>query len=340
MTSRLKNFRQFFVTVAAACVLSFTFVDCGFGVWFQEVILTSSVKNPKPIPPFTVPPKDTNVKYLQFLAIGDPGTGRSGQRDVADGMARKATEDPVSFVFILGDNFYATGVTSVTDEQWTDKFEKMYAHTSLQVPFYTVLGNHDYYSNPQAQVEYTTVSKRWKMPARYYTFTADVDDTSKVQFFCLDTTPLDAERIEEKEEGQTLDSMDYRTQMGWFENQLRQSKARWRIVTGHHALYSGGSHGDNRGMINLLEPLLVKYNVDLYLAGHDHHLEMKKPVKGVHHIVSGGGGTHRSVTWQDNTLFAWTNMGFNWFRLSATELLVEFFDRDGKLQYAYVIPKP
>jgi len=67
---------------------------------------------------------------------------------------------------------------------------------------------------------------------------------------------------------------------------------------------------------------------------------MKKPIHGVHYVVSGGGGTHRSVTWQENTLYAATNMGFTWFRLSATELLIEFFDRGGNLRFAHVIEKP
>lgn len=337
----MENRRNSLITFACLALISFASVHCGFGVWFQEVILTSSVKNPKPVPPFTIPTKDPNTKYLQFLAVGDVGTGRSGQRDVADGMGRKAAEDPISFVLFLGDNFYASGVSSVTDEQWESKFEKMYSHTSLQVPFYAILGNHDYYDNPQAQVDYTnvSVSKRWRMPSRYYTFAHAIDDTSWVQFFCLDTTPLDAEKIEEIEEGKTLDSVDYRIELKWFEEELQQSKARWKIVTGHHALYSGGSHGDNKSVIALLEPVFVKYRIDAYLSGHDHHQELKKPINGVNYFVIGAGGTHRSVTWQDNTIFAMTNMGFTWFRLSANELLVEFFDREGKLLYAHVVPK-
>ncbi len=301
--------------------------------------MTSSVKNPKPIPPFTVPARDPHVKYLQFLAMGDPGTGRAGQKAVAEGMAKKAADDPVSFVLILGDNFYPTGVSSVTDEQWQDKFETMYSATSLQVPFYAVLGNHDYYSNPMAQVEYTKVSARWRMPSRYYTFTQQVDDSTSVDFFCLDTTPLDAEKTEEREEGQAVDSVDYRIQLKWLDQKLQQSNARWKIVLGHHALYSGGVHGDNKGMIALLEPVFLKYKVDLYLAGHDHHLEMKKPVKGINYVVSGGGATHRSVTWRDDAFYAATNMGFNWLRISARELVVEFLQKDGTLAYAYVVAK-
>ena len=254
-------------------------------------------------------------------------------------MAKKAAADPVAFVLVLGDNFYPSGVSSVTDDQWQEKFETMYSTTSLQVPFYAVLGNHDYYSNPEAEVEYAKTSGRWRMPSRYYSFTKAVDDSTSAEFFCLDTTPLDAEKVEELEEGHAVDSVDYRIQMSWLERQLQLSNSRWKIVVGHHALYSGGVHGNNKGLIALLEPVFLKYRVDLYLSGHDHDLEMKKPINGIHYVVSGGGGTHRSVTWGDNAFYAATNMGFTWFRISAHDLVIEFLKKDGTLEYAYVITK-
>jgi len=339
----MKKYASKVITLVIVVVGSFLVVDCGWGlaagVWFQDVVLTSSVKNPKPIPAFTIPAKTPGTSYLQFLLMGDPGTGRSGQRDVALAMGKIAAQDSISCALVLGDNFYPSGVKSVTDEQWEEKFERMYSAPSLQVPFYAVLGNHDYYSNPLAQVEYTKVSKRWRMPSSYYAFTQNIDDTTSVEFFCLDTTPLDADRAEEKEEGQDIDAVRDSLQLGWLEQKLQQSTARWKIVAGHHALYSGGIHGDNTGLIALLEPDFLKYKVDVYLAAHDHHLEMKKPIKGILHVVSGAGGTHRSVTWKDDALYAATNMGFNRIRISAAEIVIEFYDKDGNLKYAYVANK-
>ena len=46
---------------------------------------------------------------------------------------------------LLGDNIYDSGVTSVTDPQWQTKFEIPYMGVNL--PFYVVLGNHDYGGN-------------------------------------------------------------------------------------------------------------------------------------------------------------------------------------------------
>ena len=50
------------------------------------------------------------------------------------------------------DNFYNSGVTSVSDPQWLESWRTPYNHSSLQLPWYACLGNHDYIGNPQAQV--------------------------------------------------------------------------------------------------------------------------------------------------------------------------------------------
>ena len=66
-------------------------------------------------------------------------------------------------------------------------------------------------------------------------------------------------------------------------------------------------------MIEKLEPLLVKHKVDVYFAGHDHTLEMLKPVKGVNYVVSGAaGGPDKAynVTWSDDSFYAATLGGF------------------------------
>ncbi len=326
--NRFDTFRKIFLSVilAAAAV----------PVGFQSCEYASEVKDARPIPQFTVPPKDPRFRYVQFIAVGDAGTGGSGQREVAESMARKAGQDSVSFLLVLGDNFYESGVASTRDDQWQTKFEKMYWQPSLQVPFYAVLGNHDYRLNPQAEVEYTTVSRRWKMPHRYYTFLQPIDDSTTIAFFCIDTSPLAGEV---SEEGDRRDTSNATTQIQWLETELLQSKAHWKIVLGHHTVYSGGIHGDNDKLRSQLEPFFTKYKVDIYLCGHDHHLELLTPIKGVHYIISGGGGKHRDVTWRDNTIYAATNLGFVWFRISPKDVVVEFLSREGKLRYAQTLTK-
>ena len=106
---------------------------------------------------------------LHFLAIGDFGRdGQYHQRDVAEQMGKVAAQVHSSFVLTVGDNFYPDGVRSLDDPKWRTSFEDVYVAPSLQTPWYAALGNHDYHVTPQVEVDYTRVSKRWRMPSRYY----------------------------------------------------------------------------------------------------------------------------------------------------------------------------
>jgi acid phosphatase len=269
------------------------------------------------------------------MAMGDFGTGRKNQRIIAEKMAKKAEQDPVQFVLTLGDNFYPSGVMSIRDEQWHTKFEEIYDFPSLDVPFYATLGNHDHYGNINSEIEYTKISQRWRMPKTYYTFIYPLGEKNSIQFFALDTTPWaisDVQGILARP-----DSLKSQDQMTWLKKELQQSSATWKIVMGHHPLYSSGKYGDNATLIYLLEPLFIRYDVNLYLSGHDHHQELVKSIRGVHYIISGAASKARNVVWRGITQYAAADLGFTWFRVSHEELVVEFISRTGNLDYAYVI---
>ncbi len=61
------------------------------------------------------------------------------------------------FLIALGDNFYADGVTGTDDTLWDTAFHDVYTAPSLNIPWYGILGNHDYHGNVQAQVARTKV---------------------------------------------------------------------------------------------------------------------------------------------------------------------------------------
>ena len=120
--------------VLITAALLFLFGECsGTVAWLHDNVIVSEVRNARPVPKFAIPPKDSSVQHVQFIAVGDFGSGGKGQRMIAQEMARKAAADSVWFVLVLGDNFYQDGVVSVTDEQWQSKFEQMYSQSSLQV---------------------------------------------------------------------------------------------------------------------------------------------------------------------------------------------------------------
>jgi len=276
-------------------------------------------------PPFIISPPDPTTDYLRFFAVGDTGSGDAGQVAVAESMAEFQTEFGASFTLLLGDNFYPDGVTSTSDLQWQTKFEQMYDPVGLDIKFYAVLGNHDYHKNAIAQVEYTSENpeSRWKMPARYYTFTETLPDSTIIQFFALDTYRI-------RDEG---------AQVTWIEGALEASTADWKIVFSHYPMYSNGKHGDSQGLIDLLSSPLAQAEVDIYVAGHDHDLQILVPVNGTMHLVSGAGCWPRATQCLENTIYAYDQLGFMAFRVSKGELVISVILEDALLDFCYIIEK-
>ncbi len=288
---------------------------------------------------------------LNYLLLGDWGRkGEPDQAAVAKQMGLKGAKMDAKFVIAVGDNFYEHGVASVTDPHWQKSFEKVYTAPSLQVPWWSALGNHDYHGNCDAQIEYShspkgqNSSKRWNMPARYYLRTERIDAANNdvkgaVDFFCLDTTPmanLDAGEI--KYHG-NVKSQDVPRQMEWFESALADSTAPWKIVVGHHPIYSGGQHGDTPYLVKHVLPLLEKHGVQAYFNGHDHDLQHLQAGK-VNLFCTGGGSTPRkTIKTTAHTKFGLGCSGFIAASLSADVLGVQMIDDKGKLLYSTSVPR-
>jgi acid phosphatase len=225
------------------------------------------------------PPEDPLAKCakprMSVFALGDTGWQTEAKLRVAAAMAEKARITGLDFVLLLGDTFYRDGVDSTSDARWKTQFEDSYAAPELQVPFFAALGNHDHNGNVQAQVEYSAQSERWRMPGQYYAFSRWITPECEVQFFVLDTTTL------------RLDSFTAHEQTSWLGEKLAGSTASWKIVIGHHPLISGGDHGGSSTVRDRIEPLLVAHDVDLYLSGHDHDLQLLKTGHRYLQAVSG-----------------------------------------------------
>lgn len=221
---------------------------------------------------------------MHIVALGDFGDGSKRQKSVAAAIVNSHRAAPFDFGLTLGDNFYRCGVKGVMDRKWKTHWEDVYGNP-LGIPFYAALGNHDYghppiicpgaAGSPDAQIAYSAHSKSWRMPARYYSFRA-----GSALFVVTDT------------EGWS------REQLNWVRETLDRSAAspdiRWRIVIGHHPIFTSGTHLNERRIGALREqlfPVLEAAKVDLYLGGHDHDLEHLVK-NGIHFVICGGGGAH------------------------------------------------
>jgi predicted MPP superfamily phosphohydrolase len=199
---------------------------------------------------------------LKFAVIGDNGTGDGPEYEIGRQMAEVHRRFVFDQVIMLGDNLYG----SQKPQDFVKKFEEPYRPLlEAGVRFYATLGNHD---DPAPQESYQPFNMGGQ---RYYTYVK-----RNVRFFVLDSNALDAKQV------------------AWIEGALRESHDEWKVCYFHHPLYSDGRrHGSSVDLRVVLEPLFVKYGVNVVFSGHDHVYERIKPQKGIAYFVSGTGGQLR-----------------------------------------------
>jgi len=205
----------------------------------------------------TLPNHDRSIK---FAIIGDSGRGSKEQ-----GFDYK-------FVLMAGDNIYEG---PATDEDYRLKFEEPYKPLlDAGVKFYAALGNHD----DTNQIYYKPFNMGGK---RFYTFVPPVDPITRwdtrVRFFALDSTYLSLEQIR------------------WFEKEVTESGAEWKIAFLHHPVYTSGRYGlAARGIRLALESAFVNGGVDVVFSGHEHIYERSELQHGILYFITGGAGSLRA----------------------------------------------
>ena len=223
---------------------------------------------------FAFPLKTNSVR---FAAIGDMGTGKQPQIDVARQMVKSRAIFPFEFVITLGDNLYTGSQPSDFEKDFAVPYKAL---LDAGVPFYATLGNHD------------KTNERFYKPfnmngASYYTYRK-----GHVRFLALDSNYMDLR------------------QTAWIEAQLREAgNGDWKICYFHHPLYSSATfHGSAEGLRKVLEPLFVTYGVDVVFAGHDHVYERVHPQQGVYYFTEGASGSLRAGNLRPSAI---TAMGFD-----------------------------
>lgn len=121
---------------------------------------------------------------LDFFIIGDWGfkplssiisSNWDPHRQVADRMIELAEIYKPSMIINTGDNFYSgglyqfsgEGVKGINDGRWKDFWSDVYLRDSMKnVPFFSVLGNHDWIGNVDSQIEYSNkkINPMWVLP--------------------------------------------------------------------------------------------------------------------------------------------------------------------------------
>ncbi|HZN01332.1 MAG TPA: metallophosphoesterase [Pyrinomonadaceae bacterium] len=198
---------------------------------------------------------------VRFVVIGDTGTGTHQQLELAQVMLRYHQVFPFEFVLMMGDNMYG-GEKAVDYKQ---KFENIYRPLLDQkVKFYAALGNHD--DSNQRFYEYFNMEGQ-----EYYHF-----KKGNVSFYSLNSNYMDKKQVD------------------WLNEKLATDTTTWKIAYFHHPPYSsGGAHGSDTKLREIVEPIFVKHGVSVVFAGHEHFYERIKPQKGIYYFISGSGGKLR-----------------------------------------------
>ena len=259
-------------------------------------VSASSADDLKPKPPAT--------PLLRFISVADTGTGDRGQYAVAEAMATYHRQNDFNLAILAGDNIYNNGEI----EKIQAVFERPYQSLLQQgVKFYACLGNHDIRTaNGDPQVRYPG----FNMQGRFYTFRRD-----PVQFFALDTNS----------------NADWKTQLAWLETELSRSDAPWKVVFGHHPVYSSGHYGNNRTFIKQFTPLFENYGVQLYINGHDHNYERSRPINGTTYMITGSGAGTRPVDRSEWTAFSASQLSFAAYEVYADRIEISAIGTDNRV---------
>ncbi|KAG6753801.1 hypothetical protein POTOM_041800 [Populus tomentosa] len=284
---------------------------------------------------------------LSFLVLGDWGRkGAFNQSEVALQMGRIGEKLDIDFVVSTGDNFYDDGLTGEQDKAFEESFTQIYTAKSLQKQWYSVLGNHDYRGNAEAQL---SLHLR-KIDSRWLCLRSFIVDAELAEIFFVDTTPFVQSYFTDAE-GHTYDWRGIGSPRAYIANLIKdlklalsESSAKWKIVVGHHSIRSIGHHGDTKELVSKLLPILKANKVDFYMNGHDHCLEHIGDTDSPIQFLTSGAG---SKAWRGDIKkrktgglkFFYDGQGFMSVQLTQDAAEIAFYDVSGNVLHRWTTTK-
>ena len=214
------------------------------GHQYRYRVITGS----KASPWYTFRTRNSEAGKFSFMFVGDV-------QDTIGGVANQllmqawAHHPEVEFLVCGGDL-----TERPANQYWAETFRTLDS-IGQSMPLLNVTGNHDYFKGVIRRLE-----RRFPLVFSYF-LDSKVEDNmvytlnyGDVQLFVLDSNRK---------------FFHLSTQRQWLEDQLQQSKAKWKILVLHHPLYSikGSNNLIQRWMF---DDLVRQYGVDLVLQGHEH----------------------------------------------------------------------
>ncbi|GMI41832.1 hypothetical protein TeGR_g3441, partial [Tetraparma gracilis] len=245
-----------------------------------------------PVNSFTTPPKSSSDagSSVSFAFFGDLGLVNGDSARAYMTTLASATPPAIDLVLHAGDVGYADDsflhfgcyLRFCYEEKWNEFMDSMEPIVS-KLPWMTAPGNHEADCHDPACMlsrtrrdklsNFTAYNSRFRMPSEesggvmnmWHSF-----NHGPVHFVSLDLETGFPGAAEETR--YVLKCGGFGDQLTWLEEDLRLASQNedtpWIVLSGHHPMYNGGSV--DRKMQAAIEPLLLKYGVDVFFTGHVH----------------------------------------------------------------------
>ncbi|WP_171022260.1 metallophosphoesterase [Thalassotalea litorea] len=254
-------------------------------------------------------PQIFNTPGWHLFVLGDTGKANEAQLIAAQIIESYHTQYPLDAIIHTGDVFYDDGISSADDILTQTAFADIYTPLGLtDIRWFFSAGNHDYNGDIQALLQWGDAQPFIVFPELYYqtqinrnrlSFADTVNQSQgpSLNLIAIDTTPFTS-------------GIGQAEQLAWLQQQLANDDARYTLVFGHHPIVSYGEDGNEEGLQGNVRALLKQYEVDFYLAGHEHSLQVIDVPDEPVNIVSGAGGAEiTELTCDEQHLFGISQFG-------------------------------
>ncbi len=209
------------------------------------------------------PAQVTKPSEFNFAVYGDNRSGYSTESaEVHKKIIQKLKALQPQLIINTGDLVYR----GEESEDW-DAFFKESGDLFKKIKFYPAIGNHDVSKDNIFRQHFPFNEEG----VNYYNF-----QHQGAQFIILDSTIAIGPG-----------SLQYQYLIDKLQSSSQQKPL---FIVLHHPPFNRGRHGSDLDLQQHLAPIFAEYGVDIVFAGHDHNYQRFKPIRGVHYIVSGGGG--------------------------------------------------
>lgn len=275
------------------------------------------------------------IDKSKLIVFGDIGYYNHNLKKLID--TSKSFINQNDKIILMGDNFYDNGVESLHDNQWKT-FSKFFSDVNKR-NIYTIMGNHDYHTNPKSQIN----NHYWNTPSFYYKL-----KFNNLDLFFIDTVQLYREHC--RISTQIIENIHNKdifilqnTQLNWLDYELSKSKNR-KLVFGHYPIISNGFYKFKlQPIYDLLFPILKQHNVDAYISGHEHNVQyLKKNIEyyKLNQLIIGSSAENR----EDEYKYIFHNDMFdnkdNYMMIIYEEnnkIFVEYINNKYQIKYKYII---